>query len=49
MNVNVSVSEKESNQIVIDVMKIVIDDVIKCIKFLLLYNCGNVLSELEVV
>jgi len=49
MNVNASVSEKESNQIAIDAMKTAIDDATKRIKSSLLHNCGNALSELEAI
>ena len=49
MNVNASVSEKESNQIAIDAMKTAIDDATKRIKSSLLHNCKNALSELEAV
>ncbi|WP_240692259.1 hypothetical protein [Alteromonas portus] len=49
VNVNVSVSEKESSQIAIDAMKTAIHDATKRIKSSLLPNCGNTLSELEAV
>ena len=49
VNVNTSVSGKESNQIAIDAMKTAIDDAIKRIKSSLLHNCDDALSELEAV
>ncbi len=49
VNVNASVSEKESSQIAIDAMKTAIHDATKRIKSSLLPNCGNTLSELEAV